>query len=216
MSKKIVAVNAGPRKSWNTDTLITEAVKGAESAGATVEKFDLFRLERYTGCISCFGCKREQNKGHCVCRDGLTQVLDAIRESDGLIIGSPNYLGEMTASFRALYERLVFQSLTYNMETPYCNQKQIPVLLIMTSNAPDTMYANLLQGYQQTLSRFVGPTELLVSGDTLQLKDYSKTDWPWSMFDPKAKQLRHETVFPQECKKAYDLGAALVTKNSAT
>ena len=215
MSKKIIAVNAGPRKGWNTDTLITEAAKGAESAGAVVEKFDLFRLERYTGCISCFGCKREQNKGHCVCQDGLTEVLDAIRESDGLIIGSPNYLSEMTASFRALYERLVFQSLTYNMET-CCNQKQVPVLLIMTSNAPDTMYANLLQGYQRTLSGFVGPTELLVSGDTLQLKDYSKTAWPWSMFDPEAKKLRHETVFPQECKKAYDMGAALVTKNSAT
>ena len=212
MSKKIIIVNAGPRKSWNTDTLITEAAKGAESAGAAVEKFDLFRLEKYTGCISCFGCKREQNKGHCVCRDGLTQVLDAIRESDGLIIGSPNYLGEMTASFRALYERLVFQNLTYNMETPCCNQRQIPVLLIMTSNAPDTMYANLLHGYQQTLGRFVGPTEVLVSGDTLQLKDYSKMDWPWSMFDPEAKKLRHETVFPQECKKAYDMGAALVTK----
>ena len=33
MSKKIVVVNAGPRKGWNTDTLITEAAKGAESAG---------------------------------------------------------------------------------------------------------------------------------------------------------------------------------------
>ena len=36
MSKKIIAVNAGPRKGWNTDTLISEAVKGAESAGAEV------------------------------------------------------------------------------------------------------------------------------------------------------------------------------------
>ena len=28
MSKKIIAVNAGPRKGWNTDTLIMEAAKG--------------------------------------------------------------------------------------------------------------------------------------------------------------------------------------------
>lgn len=65
MSKKIIVVNAGPRMGWNTDTLITWASKGAESAGAVVERFDLFRLERYTGCISCFGCKKEQHKGHC-------------------------------------------------------------------------------------------------------------------------------------------------------
>lgn len=81
--------------------------------------------------ISCFGCKREKFKGHCICKDGLTPVLDAIREADGLIIGSPNYLSEMTASFRALYERLIFQNLTYNAETPCCNAHPIPVLFIM-------------------------------------------------------------------------------------
>ena len=212
MSKKIVAVNAGPRMGWNTETLITEASKGAQSSGATVERFDLFRLERYTGCISCFGCKKEKNKGHCVCCDGLTPVLDAIRASDGLIIGSPNYLSEMTASFRALYERLIFQNLTYNLEKPCCNERLIPVLLIMTSNAPDTMYRGLLGNYQQTLSRFIGPTEVLVSGNTLQLKDYGKTDWEWTMFDSEEKMKRHETVFPIECKKAFEMGAALVTR----
>lgn len=209
MSKRIVAVNAGPRRGWNTDALIMEAAEGAKSAGALVEKHDLFRLERYTGCISCFGCKRERNKGRCVCRDGLTPVLDAIREADGLIIGSPNYLSEMTASFRALYERLVFQNLTYSVEQPCCNQRPIPVLLIMTSNAPDTAYLELMRGYQQVLARFVGPTEFLVSGDTLQIEDYGKTDWEWSLFDPERKRLRHETVFPQERKKAYEMGADL-------
>lgn len=210
MSKKIVVVNAGPRKGWNTDTLLTEAARGAQERGAEILRFDLFRLEKYTGCISCFGCKREKNKGHCVCRDGLTPVLDAIREADGLILGSPNYLSEMTASFRALYERLIFQNLTYNLEQPCCNPREIPVLLIMTSNAPDTMYTGLVQNYQQTLSRFVGRTETLIAGDTLQLRDYSKTDWQWTLFDPAAKQQRHDTVFPLEMQKAYDLGAALV------
>lgn len=210
MRKKIIVVNAGPRKGWNTDTLLTEASKGAEAAGAEIVRFDLFKLERYTGCISCFGCKKEKFKGHCICRDGLTTVLDAIREADGLIIGSPNYLGELTASFRALYERLIFQNLTYNLETPCCNERPIPVLLVMTSNAPDTMYLNMMENYRQTLSRFVGPTEVFVSGDTLQLKDYGKTDWRWTMFSPEAKQKRHDEVFPLECRKAYELGAELV------
>jgi len=208
MGKRIIAVNAGPRMGWNTETLITEASKGAESAGATVERFDLFRLEKYTGCISCFGCKKEKFKGHCICKDGLTPVLDAIREADGLIIGSPNYLSEMTASFRALYERLIFQNLTYSMNPMCCNEHMIPVLLIMTSNAPDTGYQGLLRNYQQTFGTFVGPTEVFVSGDTQQLKDYSKTDWPW-YFNAEAKYRRHETVFPVECKKVFELGEKL-------
>ena len=209
MGKKVVIVNAGPRKGWNTDSLLKEAARGAEENGAEIVRFDLFSLEKYTGCISCFGCKKEKFKGHCMCKDGLTPVLDAIREADGLIIGSPNYLSNMTASFRALYERLVFQNLTYNRENPCCNEHKIPVLLIMTSNAPDTAYTDLLESYRRTLDAFVGPAEVLVSGDTLQLKDYGSTDWPWSMFNPEAKKERHVTVFPQECQKAYELGSKL-------
>ena len=210
MSKKVVVVNAGPRRGWNTDTLLTEAARGAEASGAIIERFDLFRLEKYTGCISCFGCKREKNKGRCICRDGLTPVLDAIREADGLIIGSPNYLSNMTASFRALYERLIFQNLTYNVEKPCCNEHPIPVLLIMTSNAPDTAYLDLMEDYKEALSAFVGPTEVLVSGETMQLKDYGATDWPWTLFDPEERKARHESIFPEECKRAYELGSQLI------
>lgn len=206
---KIIAVNAGPRMGWNTDILISEASKGAEEAGAEVKRYDLYRLGKYTGCVSCFGCKTERSKGRCVCADALTPVLDDIRESDGLIIGSPNYLSEMTASFRALYERLIFQNLTYDAEAPYCGERMIPVLLIMTSNAPDTYYEALMQNYEQTLARFVGPAEILVCGETLQLDDYSKTEWPWTMFDPAAKQKRRETVFPQERRRAHEMGASL-------
>ena len=212
MGKKIVVVNAGPRKGWNTDILLSEAAKGAEEAGAEIIHFDLFRLEKYTGCISCFGCKRERSKGHCACRDGLTPVLDAIRESDGLIIGSPNYLSNVTASFRALYERLIFQNLTYNRENPCCREKAVPVLFIMTSNAPDTAYTELVNSYKQTFSAFVGPCDVLVSGDTLQVNDYGKLDWEWSMFDPEEKKKRRETVFPQERKTAFELGKALAGK----
>lgn len=64
--------------------------------------------------------------------------------------------------------------------------------------------------YQKALGSFVGPTEVLVSGETLQLKDYGATDWPWTLFDAEARKVRHQNVFPEECKKAFDLGAHLL------
>lgn len=207
--KKIIAINAGPRKGWNTDQLIQAAASGAESVGCLVTYIDLFKLDQYTGCISCFGCKREKTFGRCVCRDGLYDVLEQIRTADGLIIGSPNYLGNMTASFRALYERLVFQVLTYNRETPCCNTHKLPVVLIMTSNCSEEMYdatgyAALLAQYKGTMDTFVGPTEVLVCGDTLQVKDYSQ--YNWTMFDPESKKKRHDETFQEYVQKAYELG----------
>ena len=208
--KKIIVVNASPRLNFNTATLLDNAAKGAEEKGANIKRFDLYRLEKFTGCISCFGCKKNQNKGHCIVKDGLTKVLDAIRESDGLIIGSPNYLSETTAVFRALYERLIFQNLTYNVENYCCNEKQIPVLFIMTSNGPDTNNISLVEKYKNTFERFIGPTKTLISGNTLQLNDYSKLDWEWTLFDIEAKKKRHEEIFPKECEKAFKLGQEMV------
>lgn len=210
--KKIVAINAGPRTGWNTDQLIKAAAAGAQESGAEVQYFDLFKLEKYTGCVSCFGCKRPKTFGTCICHDGLHEVLEAIRTADGLIMGSPNYLGNMTASFRALYERLVFQWLTYNVETPCCNEHKIPVLLIMTSNCDEAAYdaigyTTLLDGYQATLDAFVGPTKILTCGNTLQVDDYSKYDW--TMFDPAAKKAHREETFDSYLEKARELGKEL-------
>ena len=205
---KIVAINGSPRSGWNTDMLIDEAIKGAESKGCTVQKFDLYKLERFTGCISCFGCKRAAHEGECIVKDGLKPVLDAIREADGIIMGAPNYFGDLCAEFKLFYERLVFPYLTYNKEKPCCNTRRIPVLLIMTSNAPSDMYSKMLENYKGTLSNFIGPTEVFVSGETMQVKDYSKFNW--TFFDGAQRVERREKVFPDEMKQAYDLGASLL------
>lgn len=211
--KKIIAVNAGPRAGWNTDQLIRAACEGAEKAGAEVEMIDLFRLEKYTGCVSCFACKLPKSYGRCACRDGLYDVLEKIRNADGLIIGSPNYLGNLTASFRALYERLVFQVLTYNRETPCCNDHKIPVLLIMTSNCGEEAYdavgyTALLENYRSTLTNFVGETKILTCGNTLQVSDYSRFDW--TMFNPDEKKAYHDACFAEYLEKAHDMGWAMV------
>lgn len=199
--KKIVAINCSPRSTWNTATLVREAAKGAEAQGAKIEIIDLYKLEKFTGCVSCFGCKLPQSLGKCVCKDGL-------------IIGSPNYLGDVTAGFRALFERLIFQALTYKTEFRSYNEKQIPVLMIMTSNASEDFYAQIgydamLQRYQGSFNTFVGPTKILISSDTLQVKDYSR--YNWTMFNPEHKQERHETVFPEDKKKAFALGEQMVS-----
>ena len=211
--KKIVAINCSPRSGWNTASLVREAAKGAQSRGAEVTVIDLYKLEKFTGCVSCFGCKLEAHLGRCVCKDGLAPVLEQIRHADGLIIGTPNYLGDVSAGFRALYERLIFQSLTYRKEVRSYNENLIPVLMVMTTNAPEFTYGpngylQMLERYQNMLGTFVGPTRVLTSSETLQVSDYSR--YNWTIFDPEARKHRHETVFPQDQKKAFELGGQMV------
>ena len=210
---KIIAVNGSPRSGWNTGTLVRDAAEGAREAGAEIEVIDLYKLGKYSGCISCFGCKREKNLGRCVCRDELLPVLDKIREADGLILGTPVYLGEATAGFRALYERLVFQYISYKKEPRSYAERKIPVTLIFTGNAPEAffngpVYGKLVENYKNTLSGCSGPTRVLISADTLQVDDYSP--FGWTMFDPEAKKRRREEVFPGERAEARRLGEEMV------
>ena len=212
----ITAINASPRKNRNTSQLVRAAADGASAAGAETEIFDLYSLERYTGCISCFACKTKKNFGECICNDALKPVLEKIRYSDGLVIGTPNYLGEASASFRALYERLIFQYITYDPEKPNANTRRIPVLFIMTSNAGDSAYEQggfyhgLVSNYQSTLDRFIGPTKVLIAADTVQVDDYSRFNW--TMFDGDAKKRRHDALFADLLEEARAIGSEMAGK----
>ncbi len=213
--KKIIAVNCSPRSGWNTDILVREAAAGAENAGAEVKVFDLYKLDKFAGCMSCFACKLEPNTGKCVYPDGLKELLEEIRTADGLIIGSPNYLGNITAGMRALYERLIFQYITYKKEPSSYSTSKIPVLFIMTSNAPQESYDNnsytaMMAGYAGTMSHFIGPVKTFVSANTLQVNNYDRYDW--TMFNPNAKKERRETVFPAERQQVYNLGKEMAEK----
>ncbi len=165
--KKVIAVNASPRTTWNTAQLVRAAAEGAAEAGAEVEVVDLYKLDPFMGCRSCFLCMTEKNYGKCVYPDGLADTLAKLREADGIILGSPNYFGRPTAGFRALFERLCFQYLTYQPEHFNCNEHRAPVLFIMTSNCPEEFYEQngydaMMAEYTGTLERFVGPTTTFV------------------------------------------------------
>ena len=63
----------------------------------------------YSGCVSCFSCKRKGRTevGVCALKDDLSQVLERVREADALVLGTPVYYGAETSGMRAFIERLL-------------------------------------------------------------------------------------------------------------
>ena len=126
------------------------------------------------------------------------------RRLGGCILGSPVYLGDISAGLRSLYERLVFQYISYKTEPQSYADRKIPVVFILTSNVPAEYNAELVNRYKGSLEGFIGPTQTLVSGNTLQVNNYEQ--YNWTMFNPEEKRERREKVFPQECSAAFALG----------
>ena len=212
---KVLAINGSPRKGWNTDTLLKKALEGAASAGAETEMVHLYDL-KFRGCVSCLGCKlrKEPRPNRCILRDDLAAVLDRAHEADAIILGSPIYFSEITGEARSFLERFLFQYLNYDdYSKPLSPAKRIG--LVFTMNCPESHfkqfgYDAIFQRYEAWMKRFFGHCETLLSTETLQAKDYSR--YHLGGFDADARHLRHETVFPQDCQKAFDLGIRLAER----
>ena len=102
----------------------------------------------------------------------------------------------------------MFQYITYKTEVRSYNERRSPVLLIVTSNVPAEYDAELLGRYKGTLEAFVGPTQTLASGNTLQVSSYER--YNWTMFNAEEKKARRESVFPGERQAAFRLGAGML------
>ena len=211
----VLAINGSPRKKWNTATLLESALDGAASRGAETELVHLYDLA-YTGCTSCFACKMKGGKsyGKCAVQDGLTPVLEKIPDADALILGSPIYFGTVTGMMRCFMERLIFPYHMYTRPPVSLFEKKIPTAFIYTMNVS----AQQMSEYQypvhtglneHLLARTFGHSETLFSFETLQFPDYDKV--VFSYVDPEDRKERRRTVFPEDCSKAFDLGARLVT-----
>jgi multimeric flavodoxin WrbA len=212
----VMAFNGSPRKkNWNTVTLLNNALEGAASAGAETELIQLYDLN-FSGCISCFSCKEISRKkdGVCAVQDDLTSVLDRVRNADALIIGTPVYYGAESAATRALLERLCFPYNKYSKDRKSLFPRRISTALIYTMNVSEELLGTL--GYDRhlnitktALEKHFGTCELLLSTDTLQFSDYSR--YESEMFDREAKIRRHVEVFPEDCRRAFELGVRMAS-----
>lgn len=218
---KAIGISGSPRKGWNTETLVKRALEGAASVGAETELIDLY-AQPIKGCLECFACKRKNNKtgGLCAIRDNMRPILEKALSADIIIIGSPNYFGYPSGMVRAFLERFLYPLTSYQLgedgkHTRILGKRIIPAGMIFTMNANDYFYGAMnyestLGSTTHTLQYLLGYAEQYNSYDTLQFKDYSAM--AADMFDAEAKQRQHDTQFPIDQQKCYELGARLVGK----
>jgi len=90
-----------PRIKGNTDLLLDEALKGAQSQGAEVEKIVVDKL-KIAPCREYYGCLRD---GNCVIRDDMDDIYPKLLEADGIIVASPMFFYGLTSQVKALIDR---------------------------------------------------------------------------------------------------------------
>lgn len=99
---KIVSLLGSPRPKGNSTAIAKHFCETAEKRGAEVKIFALNKL-KYRGCQACMTCKTKLDK--CVLKDDLAEVLDAVRETDILVLASPVYYGDVSSQLKAFIDR---------------------------------------------------------------------------------------------------------------
>ncbi len=204
--KKIMIIDGGPRKTFNTASMLKKFAEGAASVSDQIEvkTVRLYGID-YKGCMSCMACKiKDKASNVCKFKDAITPVLQEVAEADGLVLGSPNYFGEISAQMRAFLERLAFPWLSYNdysMTAP----KRMPVVLIETMNGtPESNNCNGYGAMEFCITKALGEPEKLTAYNTYQVKNYDNYELR-SFSEPDKRQYR-EAHWEEDLQKAFDAG----------
>ena len=215
---KIYAINGGPRKGWNTETMLQKFLEGARSASEKIETemVHLYDLN-YKGCVSCYACQRDNDAtyGQCQIKDDIHDLLRKVPLSDGVVFGCPIYLHDLTAELRAFIERLVYQYLSFDKNRVGNNApKQLHTAMIYTMNVTEESakrgnYDHILGTTENYLHNIFETKPVRICAyNTYQYKDYNQ--YRAGYWNEPQKAEHHRIQFPVDCQKAYDAGRQMV------
>jgi multimeric flavodoxin WrbA len=102
---RVVAFNGSPRKDGNTAILLRRVLAELEAEEIETELVQLHN-KPFRGCTACLKCAETQdNRCSGLKDDGLNDCVQRMLAADGIIIGSPTYYANCTATTQALMER---------------------------------------------------------------------------------------------------------------
>ncbi len=106
---KVVAFNGSPRKDGNTSILIKRVFNELEKQKIETELVQLAEKE-IRGCIACYKCFENKDRRCSVKNDAANEYIEKMLGADGIILGSPVHVYDVTPAMKALIDRTGFVS----------------------------------------------------------------------------------------------------------
>lgn len=139
---KILAIIASPRgMQGNTGRLLDEVLAGATACGAETEVLSLKTLS-VQPCVACDLCHRT---GLCNIRDDYELIKNKLLACDGFILASPNYIFNVSAQMKALFDRCNGLIHCMALEGKYA------AVVETSGGGEDKFVLNYMERFSQTL-----------------------------------------------------------------
>jgi len=101
---KVIAFNGSTRKDSNTAMLINLVSEELRKEGIETEMYQLSGKKLH-GCRACYQCFVNQDKQCSVKDDVFNECIAKMAAADGIILGSPVYVSDVSPEMKALVDR---------------------------------------------------------------------------------------------------------------
>ena len=101
LTMKVLGLFGSPRRGGNTDLLLEEMLRGAQSREAEIEKIFLSEWD-ISGCRECRKCEID---GNCVIQDQMQKLYPKLLQADYIILASPIFFYGVTAQAKRMIDR---------------------------------------------------------------------------------------------------------------
>ncbi len=101
---QVVTFNGSSRKDGNTAILLNLVLEELRNEGIGTELIQLAG-EPLSGCLACYKCAENKDQKCAVVKDRVNEYIAKMQRAEGVLLGSPTYISNMTANMKALIER---------------------------------------------------------------------------------------------------------------
>lgn len=132
---KVMGFIASPRKEGNTAWITSKILEGAKEQGAEIQSWCFSDLD-IKPCRGCIGCQK--GRRGCIIDDDMQMLYDALEHSDALVLGSPVYMGQMSAQAKIFTDRLfahIHPRFSPNFKEQAVKKK---LILVFSQGNPDS------------------------------------------------------------------------------
>ncbi len=131
---KVVGINGSPRKGGNTEILLNEALRGAQTSGAETEGIVLNDLNFFP-CQEQEYAKVDQD-GLSVIKDDMHCVFRAMSQANSIILASPIFFGSLSAQTKMMIDRFqcIWVSKVLLKKRIFTERKHGALILVQASH----------------------------------------------------------------------------------
>lgn len=134
---KIMGFIASPRKEGNTAWIINKILEGAKEQGAETQSWYFSDLD-IKPCRGCLACHNGGDRG-CIINDDMQKLYNSLEHADALVLGSPIYMGQMSAQAKIFTDRLFAQIIPrFSPNFKEKNAAKKKLILVFTQGNPDS------------------------------------------------------------------------------